>query len=498
MHKIAIFLTFLTILFIISAKPFPISANNSFDSQLTNEEFETIQILVESKLNNINYSIELISSLSTTNRYVLVECNNSYLIFDRLFNVYTEYSNFTCSPYHGINSNFIKLYFGPTFYYCAIEGLIIDITSNKVLSDSEIDELMCVEELFSEAYCINKNNQVKTPQNKNRTSKYINSAYYFENLINNMGDSSSSGYSEACAYVAIGMILSYYDSVLNDTVIADTYDVTENEMFSTFGNISTGVYLESPGIDDSFMLLLFNMSYVNNISPLNNYHLDIIQSKQLIETYLNSKNLNYNSYINNNIFGNNTFCENAIDNNCPVFIGIWSSLTIGHAVVGYGYDDDGIFANFGNKNSSTNINLNGYFIVASMYVSLSESHLCSDNYEWTFNNCSGTVCPCGIVNCNHEYELYTQYSSTYHNAYCQACGRSILEAHHFVFYDTYYQCSDCGYINYHIHSFSYTPRGDGRRHIAHCGCGETRLENCYGYVQLGGDAYCMYCGQLLI
>ena len=51
---------------------------------------------------------------------------------------------------------------------------------------------------------------------------YITS--YFDNLTYNLG----MNYKGSCGYVAIGMLLSYYDSFLDDNIIPEQYDISSN------------------------------------------------------------------------------------------------------------------------------------------------------------------------------------------------------------------------------------------------------------------------------
>ena len=130
-----------------------------------------------------------------------------------------------------------------------------------------------------------------------------------------------------------------------------------------------------------------------------------------------------------------SFCKTAIDNDCPVIIQITgcdasiSTDDINHAVVGYGYDSTGIIVHFGLRNFPYYVNINNYTISHAMYVDITDSHVCSDNYEWSANGCTGTVCPCGIKTCNHENVTYENYTSAYHNVNCANCDYSYTEEH---------------------------------------------------------------------
>ncbi len=64
---------------------------------------------------------------------------------------------------------------------------------------------------------------------------------YFNGLTTNMGHNTIG----SCGYVALGMILSYYDSYLDDNIVPEQYDVKANSSDSDFVSIQN-----SPGVKD--------------------------------------------------------------------------------------------------------------------------------------------------------------------------------------------------------------------------------------------------------
>lgn len=79
---------------------------------------------------------------------------------------------------------------------------------------------------------------------------YIDDYYqgvYFSNLRENIGNNRYG----SCSYVAIGMLLSFYDSYWSDLFISETYDIESTSTFVTNPSIDfsfPSFYIESPGV----------------------------------------------------------------------------------------------------------------------------------------------------------------------------------------------------------------------------------------------------------
>ena len=70
--------------------------------------------------------------------------------------------------------------------------------------------------------------------------------HYFNNLTTNYGDN----YIGSCSYVSIAMLLSYYDSYWNDSIIANSEDVDIYDETTDFLTTDTLERIISPGIKD--------------------------------------------------------------------------------------------------------------------------------------------------------------------------------------------------------------------------------------------------------
>ena len=276
------------------------------------------------------------------------------------------------------------------------------------------------------------------------------------------------------------MILSYYDTFLNDNIIAETYDVEVSHEFSSYDLISLGNYTNSPGVDNNFHQYFTQLGVNNGYSNGENYEMNFSNLDALMTDYFELKGLSVTTDETALLEDKINFCKTAINNNFPVVVRITgtdssiNSEDLKHAVVAYGYDESGIYAHFGWKNNLLyNVNINNYTISHAVYFIVNESHVCSDNYEWSANGCTGTVCPCGIKTCNHEtlnFEyrtssdhivscnacnysyiaehddlVYESMSSTQHRVYCLTCEDYYYDAHDYVVEGDIQICTECGH-----------------------------------------------------
>ena len=309
---------------------------------------------------------------------------------------------------------------------------------------------------------------------------YISNSYYFYYLKDNIGSYESNYFPDSCSYIAIEMLLSYYDSVENDNVIAETYDVTSSKAFSSYNAIDNASYTQSPGTDDYFHYYMISYGRNIGVTSSTGYSISINDMDLLLDEYFYERGLKtMTPYTTTSSTNKYNFCTDAIDGDNPVIINISGTDNnisyeyINHFVLGYGYDSYGIYANFGWKNSyHTNTNINNYTITNAFYINFESSHSHSNNYLWTCNGCSGTICPCGNKICNHGSYSYTQYSSTIHKKTCNACSSQQNEAHHFQYASGNDVCSDCGYSRTHQHShddhYQWTSLTN---HKSYCTCG---------------------------
>ncbi|MDE6407569.1 MAG: hypothetical protein K2K50_03060 [Anaeroplasmataceae bacterium] len=339
-------------------------------------------------------------------------------------------------------------------------------------------------------------------------SNFIPYSFYYEKLVNNIGTNTVTTFNGSCSYVALEMVLSYYDTVIRDDVIIEARDVTMFRRFSSTERLDASLYPRSPGIDDVFHSNMINLGIDMGFTKQNDFSANSSKLKELLEIYLQGRHLEYTLHSIDLFTSKLNFCKEGINSKNPVVIGIdgidtsIDSRKLNHAVVAYGYDDSGIFVHFGWKDEDlTKVNINKYNIHSAYYVELNEEHICSDNYVWEKNGCSGTLCPCGSIICNHITRTILKYDYFYHKNQCVGCGCFSLQEHNYYESNEYKICSDCGYKieKNHSHVYLYKSSRDGRTHNAICRCGYSKTEVCMGYIAIGDvTASCTKCGQSII
>ncbi len=372
------------------------------------------------------------------------------MIYDLYTNEYTEYSKEDCHPYGQVEFQ-EKFYLGPTYYFYKTNGIIKDLISNKELDQEVIECLIEKETEIKEIFLQSKN--VEKNQPNTRSTNYVPDAYYFENDTTFYG-TNGYPYAESCSYVAVGILLSYYDTFLNDNIINDYYDRGYSEVFSDYYSLDTSSYDISPGIDDDFHSYLINLGRGAGYTAYNECVLDYFQIDNFVEDYFDDLyNISVSVTTASYLYVNKTkFCKDAIDAGYPLIVGIYDfdELIDGHSVVVYGYENNDIIAHFG-WNGYCHSAINPYYYAVAHYFDISASHVHSDNYTCQIgsgsNKCSGSMCPCGRKLITHTSASYNSLNNTSHSVYCSKCDYVGLEQHTYVYSGGNQVCSKCGHIN---------------------------------------------------
>lgn len=316
---------------------------------------------------------------------------------------------------------------------------------------------------------------------------------YFDNLTRNFGVN----YKGSCGYVAIGMLLSYYDTYLNDDIIPEKYDaVSSGDEYNMIERRN------SPGIMGDFILGYNDKndskfgeslsaekyySWVESMADVSLHaklitignELGLYNWKNNAEPCLTNYKKRYdilNSYLTKcrgfsleheysieGINGENNenmspevrkFAIDQVMKGNPVIISVKKeNSSTGHVVVAYDYDEktDSLYCNMGWFGSTTHrrVEDHGYQIYrTAMAIHFNFEHTCSDNYvvggqAYCYQNKK-------IMTYGHTYS-YEKYSSEQHRKKCSLCGLSILEKHsvdkdksYRVGAITYANCVYCG------------------------------------------------------
>ncbi len=273
------------------------------------------------------------------------------------------------------------------------------------------------------------------------SSLYLKENYatrYFMDLKTNFGYNVKG----SCTYIALGMLLSFYDTYWDDTIIPENYDMITMMSNSSINSVeSPGIYTENTPIAYEG---ISTETYYQNVEQYSNahFHLKLIQmGKEQFGQYKFDDNTNpcgllyeelyeltdyylydYLGWTVNKVSIVTSETENMnvrqftismIQNGFPVILraGHWSGLG-GHAVVAYDYDSthDKIFVHAGWREDE-----NGLYVHNDIYslgftelwdataIVINDEHsTCSNNFKYSKDYTTlETYCPC--LNCSVSY-----------------------------------------------------------------------------------------------
>lgn len=433
---------------------------NVYTKYLKEDEMHILTNIVEENLLTDEFSHEVISSVNYSNRYVHVELDKmGYLIFDRYFQDYSEFSLSSLSPFKDAKGR--KVYFGPTYYFTVTNNNYSDVISNVEISNTKVNqfkkqELLNIEEFTKEKALCEKEELLNTSQIMN-FSNSINTEY-FKKLNANIGKNYPDLFPNSCATVAYGMILAYYDSNINDGFIPENFDVRAYQVFESIYEVDISSFAESPGIDGDhggFHEFLLNHAEELDLLGHGNTYFGMTMSDIIELSDWYSSEIGYAiTPRKKGIFISKTqFTKNAIDDGYPVYISIsggedlWIGSEDSHAVVGYDYNSSGIIVHFGAQGSTlTEVNIKDYTINSVCYFEVNKQHSHSYNYNYKAGIQQGYICSCYEY---HECNNFSYYAlgPLKHKKVCNYCNIIIEESHTWVHYPSQTVCSLCGYIS---------------------------------------------------
>ncbi len=252
---------------------------------------------------------------------------------------------------------------------------------------------------------------------------------YFSGLTTNLGEN----YKYSCGYVALGMLLSYYDNYLSDDIIPEAYDVV-----SSGEDTNMVARKNSPGIYNDYIVNAKNktmIEYLQIVESTQGYslHSKLIMIGRGIETVLFDENNKCRTTLNNRIkileeyldwIGidkNNysilsrktqmnddattrTFIKNNIDQGYPVLIAAnYKFDGDSHAMICYDYkEEDGEIIFYGHRGYASQEKYT-YFAINSAYDIFTSAmvlkfngieHKCTDNYEVVKDGVAKRYCYC--------------------------------------------------------------------------------------------------------
>lgn len=320
---------------------------------------------------------------------------------------------------------------------------------------------------------------------------------YFSNLTENFGEN----YKGSCGYVAMGMILSYFDNYYSDEIVPEEYDVRssgigrnmiirnsspgvmkDDYLFAEYGKLSKDVtaqeyynYLLSY---ERYSLHAKLILYANNIQGLYDFNdqnnpcgITMSEMDNVIKCYLMYER-GFKIFSDFNVYSIESddeekvkqFIIENLDKGLPVYTCLKDD-TGGHATVAYAHDSNGnIYLHsgwhgYGTRQTVSSLGYKKIYRALALNFFLPE-HIHSDNYAVVKSGETQNYCYCSdeIVTYKHTEHNYVydhaKINSDTHYAYC-ACGEKISEKHA---YSSRYE------------------RNYALMHTAYCKCGDNKTE----------------------
>lgn len=256
--------------------------------------------------------------------------------------------------------------------------------------------------------------------------------YYFSNLTSNFGYNAKG----SCGYIALGMLLSYFDTYWDDNIISDEYDAISE---ATRNQIMTEA--PSPGIRNDYHLLSSlwpsnEFYYENVVKKYSNeyFHLKLIQMGQEQFNYYNSDEYfpcglsaaetetltkyylyNYIGYTKDEVSilkpsstkqkDVRQFTISRVKQGIPVILLGTAGSDDAHFAVAYDYNEstDSIYVHMGmtkggaKNNCHNNFELAGYSLYGAFAIQFNTEHNHSENIKRRINSSYvETDCPCEL------------------------------------------------------------------------------------------------------
>ena len=231
--------------------------------------------------------------------------------------------------------------------------------------------------------------------------------------------------------ISFEILLSYYDTFLNDNIVDENYE-NKAEEFET--NIES--FNSSPGVGNGEINRAFHDYLIDNHSPVS-HSLINDQQRIMIKSYIKEKELDatYTYCMGNNLSDMFTqytikIIKDTIDEGRPLIANNYN-----HSVVAYAYDDKYVYIHTGWGHPARlewkffKINLisfwdSDYCDAGAFDIKFNLSHVHSDNYYSTYYH--EGICPCGEYH-NHKIQ-HLSINDGYHAHICE-CGLYQKEKH---------------------------------------------------------------------
>ena len=326
--------------------------------------------------------------------------------------------------------------------------------------------------MFYGGNCPEEDDTIKHPLNEPTRSAFYDS--YFTNLTDNFGNNAET--EATCSYVALAILLNYYDTTLNDNIVPENFEVMG------ISSSSSGTVYEADTGNPSLTVAEY-YNYLRNNYKNTSLHAQLILKHKgalysnppsMGSTFLQEFGSN-DGYMAN--LASSYLADLGISSHCTIVAGytntlseyddIWDDICYeiihgrpvlvgfnNHAVVAYDCTTTSLTYHNGYKVSSAHPNLTSTKYLTTLknentlstkrfgYVSLQFDY--SHSHSFHYYDSNGDYCICGARH-SHSYSYdYVDYNAVYHKSYC-ICGDYILEKHDYLIPgQTWLQYCSCG------------------------------------------------------
>lgn len=236
------------------------------------------------------------------------------------------------------------------------------------------------------------------------------------NYFINLKDNAAYNKAGSCGYVAIALLLSYYDTYWNDDIVPETYDQSSLSLdvspgvrneYEAFGGMTRDQYVnaiyEDENINNYFQFLLFKLARDSTgESTMSTFGVSYTKMRDMINYYLFSylgllTNECFVQTVNSNV---EEFVKEKVSNGEPVIVGI-----PGHVTVAYDYDilQDQLYGYWGWRDSNNHAPYTNFSDAYAIALNLEHKH--SDNY--IINGVE--TCSCRLSYHVHNYDYNSKF-----------------------------------------------------------------------------------------
>ena len=387
--------------------------------------------------------------------YLIVFKDGGYLIYNIEEKNYEEFSETNkCSYSNCLDKMMVYLSVGN--YYYVDDGILVSTSKEYTISTNK--ELSMIRTSFTklqDAKQQDLSSQSEFAASINSSSSDLPKEYnlvddyYFHNLHSNYCDN----YLGSCGYIAIQMLLGYFNFIKGQGGIVPNEYIFDGE------NLTSDNYKEctdSPGSKFDFHQHLLDIGESLGCAQGG---IDMNELDKIFKAYMN-EHKDYKAETLKregvgDVFWKTYFALYMTALDVPAIVHITGydkdisvDHDVSHAAICYGYVDslNGIRLHIGERSLDMTDVISRSYVVQSFYMAnFTSAHKHAYGYIWDTKEECNKYCVCGDT-ITHQHNLTYEKVDVYqHKVICLDCGKEYLEDHHYVQMNkTVFICNYCG------------------------------------------------------